>query len=141
MLLSQHVVDFFLSIEIFFKNTLKFHVCFTFALSLSSEQPCWSAGDHRVRQGEARAQGVSQWRLCRGALWWPWGCRSAALRCVVGDDHAEVTNHKQEGPEPNRRTVGLMDLGRTLAFVPGVSRAQRSPLSGAEWWELIRFAF
>lgn len=33
-----------------------------------------------------------------------------------------------------------MDLDRTLAFVPGVSRAQGSPLSGAEWWELIRFA-
>ena len=28
-----------------------------------------------------------------------------------------------------------MDLDRTLAFVPGVSRAQGRPLSGAEWWE------
>lgn len=52
-----------------------------------------------------------------------------------------MTNHKEEGPGPNRRTVGLMDLDRTLAFVPGVSRAQGRPLSGAEWWELIRFAF
>ena len=59
----------------------------------------------------------------------------------MSDDRVEVTDHKQEGPGPNWRTVGLMDLGRTLAFVPGVSRAQGRPLSGAEWWELIRFAF
>ena len=70
----------------------------------------------------------------------PWGCRCAALRHVVRDNRTEVTNHKQEGPGPNGRTVGLVDLDRTLAFVPGISRAQGSPLSGAEWWELIRFA-